>query len=120
MRWLAVRRGAETWAQFSRAFLAVPRARRARFAWTLTWGWLLLCAASAGAALLLQGAEAERLAPWERPLLQRLVDAAPLDYSLAVFFESPGNGVILLPLTLVRCCCCCSWSPGLRRCCGWC
>jgi membrane-associated phospholipid phosphatase len=101
MGWIATCAARETWSRLRDDFLAVPRSTRARFAWTLTAGWIVGGAAMLATALLLRGERGERLDAWERPLLQRLIDSAPLDYSMAVFFESPGNGVVLLPITIV-------------------
>lgn len=78
----------------------LPRPCRARFAWTLTIAWLLACAAMVATALLLRGELGQRLASWETSLLSTLVDVIPISYGMAMFFESPGNGVILLPLTV--------------------
>jgi membrane-associated phospholipid phosphatase len=100
MEWLAVAEARRTWQRFRNDFLAVPRRCRARFAWTLTVAWSVLCAATLAAALLLRGERGERLEQWEAGLLPSLIDALPIGYSMAVFFESPGNGVITLPLTV--------------------
>jgi undecaprenyl-diphosphatase len=101
MGWRATRAGRQTWQAFRADWVAIPREVRARFAWTLTFGWLVALIATGGATALLRGERGERLDQREAELLPGLVQAIPLDYSLAVFFESPGNGVVLLPLTLV-------------------
>lgn len=100
MSWVITRATHQTWQRLRNDFLAVPRPVRARFAWTLTFAWLALLGAVLAVSLWLDGERGERLDAWERPLLERLVEAAPLDYAMAVFFESPGNGVMLLPLTV--------------------
>jgi hypothetical protein len=45
----------ETWSRLRDGFLAVPRATRARFAWTLTAGWIVGGAAVLATTLLLRG-----------------------------------------------------------------
>jgi undecaprenyl-diphosphatase len=98
--WIAAREAQQTWLRFRADWTAIPRQRRARFAWTLTLGWLAGCGVTLGTSLFLRGEHGDRLAAWETALLVRVVDAAPLSYSMAVFLESPGNGITVLTLSL--------------------
>jgi aldose sugar dehydrogenase len=101
MNW-AIRQSLQTaWRTLRADWVAVPRSVRSRFAWTLTAAWVAALVVTFAAALLLRGERGQRLQEWETELLGRLVEVIPLGYSMAVFFESPGNGVIILPLTLL-------------------
>jgi hypothetical protein len=101
MTWVAAAAVRRISNRFVRDWTALPRAIRGRFAWTITAAWLAAGALMAVVALALRGERGSRLDEPERDLLTRLIDAAPLDYALVVFLESPGNGVIILPLTLL-------------------
>lgn len=101
MTWTATGAARRTWRLLRDDWTAIPRRARAAFAWTLAAGWVAGLATMAGVSLLLRGDRGRRLDAREAELLPRVVDAIPLDYSMAVFLESPGNGVIVLPLTVV-------------------
>lgn len=100
MNWVAVDGVRQALRTFRRDWLALARPVRARFAWTLTAAWLAGCALMLVVALVLRGERGSRLETWEAGLLRAIVDAAPIGYGMAVFLESPGNGVVVLPLTL--------------------
>jgi membrane-associated phospholipid phosphatase len=99
--WVSVAAARQTWRTFRHDWVATPRTLRTRFALTLTIGWitsgLLVLAMSFG----LRAAYSPEWEAAERSWLERLIEASPLDYGMAVFFESPGNGVVLIPLAIV-------------------
>jgi membrane-associated phospholipid phosphatase len=99
MSWVAREAAKQTWYTFRRDWLAIPRERRKRFAFTLTCGWVAAFALMLGMTFGLQAVYTPEWEDAERAWLERAVEASPLDYGTAVFFESPGNGVILITLT---------------------
>jgi membrane-associated phospholipid phosphatase len=101
MSWAIKRSLQSAWRTLRADWVAVPRAVRSRFAWTLTAAWVAALVVTFAAALLLRGERGQQLQEWETDLLGSLVEVIPLGYSMAIFFESPGNGVIILPLTLL-------------------
>jgi membrane-associated phospholipid phosphatase len=79
----------------------LPRARRTSFAWTITGGLVLAAALSHGMAWLVSGPLREWLAEREAAWLEAAVEAAPFSFTTAVFLESPGNGVVFFPLSIL-------------------
>jgi membrane-associated phospholipid phosphatase len=73
---------------------------RRRFFWTITWGWAI---ASAVMLALCWGArrleDAGRLA-WEFAVLERVGTEGPMSFSTALWAESPGNSVFMIPVIL--------------------
>jgi membrane-associated phospholipid phosphatase len=101
MSWVASEEAKRTWQMFRRDWAAMPRERRARFAFTLTYGWVAAFALVLGKTYGLQAIYTPEWESAERAWLRRTVDASPIDYGMAIFFESPGNGVILIPLVTI-------------------
>jgi membrane-associated phospholipid phosphatase len=87
--------------RFRASWAALPRRTRERWAWIVTAGL--------GAGLLLASAAtllARHLAPrglqaWDEAMLLRIVEGSPVSFSTAIWAETPGNGVFMIPLVLV-------------------
>jgi membrane-associated phospholipid phosphatase len=94
--WITARAVIDLWSRFRRDWTSVARPTRARFAWTLTAGWaaaaVLLVAMVAG----LRSIDGKILRGLEIHTLERILRSVPFDYEMAVFLESPGNGVVIL------------------------
>jgi membrane-associated phospholipid phosphatase len=101
MSWVAREEAKRTWHTFRRDWVATPRERRKRFAFTLTYGWVAAFALMLGMTFGLQAVYTPEWESAERAWLERMVEASPIDHGMAVFFESPGNGVILIPLVTI-------------------
>ncbi|HEX2202289.1 MAG TPA: phosphatase PAP2 family protein, partial [Longimicrobium sp.] len=102
-----------TWRVFAADVRATPDAARRRFAWTLTWGL------AGGVALVLAlcwGArrmvEAGRL-DWEAAWLRGL-EGGPMSFSTALWAESPGNSVFIIPVVLLAAILCARARRPLR------
>jgi membrane-associated phospholipid phosphatase len=100
-KWVAVEETKHTWSSFRRDWIAVPRERRKRFAYTLTFGWIAVCLLMLGMSFGLRAVLSPELEEREERWLERAVEVAPFDFNTAIYFESPGNGVVLMTLVIV-------------------
>jgi undecaprenyl-diphosphatase len=99
-RWLLAEGAARTWHRFRDDLRAQPDRARRRFAWTLTGGLAIgvgLMMALVFAVRHLDGAG--RLA-WETPLLERIGRWEWFSFSTALWAESPGNSVFMIPVVI--------------------
>ena len=73
---------------------------RKRFFWTITWGWAIVSVVML--ALCWMGRRMERAGrlDWERAFLERVGVGSPLSFSSALWAESPGNSVFMIPVVL--------------------
>jgi membrane-associated phospholipid phosphatase len=101
MGWVAAQEAKKTWQTFRDDWIAIPREWRKRFAVTLTIGWAVAFALMLAMSFGLRAVYSPAIESAERAWIERVVEASPLDFGTAVFFESPGNGVILIPLVIV-------------------
>jgi membrane-associated phospholipid phosphatase len=97
-RALVARGVRDTARRFAGDWRATPGAARRRLLWTLTWG----LAASLALMLALCFAtrnldESGRLA-WETPFLRRVAGWEVMTFSTALWAESPGNSVFMIPV----------------------
>lgn len=100
MTWRLRQSAADTARRFREDWAAIPEKARHTWLITLTIGW---AASMALMLFLLWGTRtlegAGHLA-FEEDLLQWLMAIAPFDFSYAIWIETPGNAVFLIPLTV--------------------
>jgi undecaprenyl-diphosphatase len=73
---------------------------RKRFFWTITWGWGIVSAVMLALCWIgRRMASAGRL-DWEHAFLERVGAEGPLSFSSALWAESPGNSVFMIPVVL--------------------
>lgn len=103
-RWAAAALARDLWRRFRDAARALPAGAWARWAKALAIGLALTCLVSLGLTLWARAAEPGWLGAWDRATLDPLLASAPLSFSSAIVFESPGNGVglgLLVSATLL-------------------
>jgi len=96
MMWITVGAASGLWTRFRSDWTAVSRPTRARFAWTITGGWGAAAALLLAMIAALRSVDGKILRGLETRALESLLTVAPFDYQMAVFLESPGNGVVIL------------------------
>lgn len=100
MPWILREGAAETARRFWTDWKALPKPARHTWLITLTIGW----AAAMALMLLMTWSvaaldEAGRLG-FDAVLLIRLAELAPFNFSYAIWIETPGNAIFLVPLTV--------------------
>ena len=99
-RFLATAAAAEAWRRWRAASRALPEGTWKRY-WTVAGpAFVLLLGASVGLARLGATWGGDRLDDWDRTMLARFVENAPIGFSTGVLLESGGNLFFLVPLTL--------------------
>ena len=100
-RWLLAQGAELTWRRFRDDWRALPDPARRRFAWTITGGLAFSFALMAAQCLVgMRMEEAGGLA-WEGPVLARLDALEAMSFSTALWAESPGNSVFMIPVVLL-------------------
>ncbi len=99
--WVAVQALRETVRSFGVGWREVPEQRRNTWLWTVTAGWAALAALMLLLAWLGHRLLDGEVETTEESFLHWLVEAAPFSFGNAVFLESPGNAVVLVPVVLV-------------------
>jgi membrane-associated phospholipid phosphatase len=99
--WLLAEGMRRTWRRFVDDLRTVPDPARRRFAWTLTGGLAVALAVMLGLCWLARGMEAAGRLDWEHAALERVGTAGPMDFSTALWAESPGNSVFMIPVVLM-------------------
>lgn len=97
-RWLLAEGAARTWRLLADDFMATPRPARARMMWILTWGLAASVALMLGACWLVRRWERAGLLAWEAQMLRDVEARGPLSFSAALWAESPGNSVFMIPV----------------------
>lgn len=99
-RWAIAEGAARTARRFRADWAAQPDAARRRLLWTLTFGIAGAVALMLGLVFLVRGmSEGGRLA-WETPLLERIGRLERFSFATALWAESPGNSVFMIPVVL--------------------
>lgn len=108
-RWLLARGFHATVQRFADDWNAEPAGRRGTWLRALLIGWVL------NAALMLAMVWLCRtLIGDETALLQRVLEVVPLSFHAAIWIETPGNSVFLLPITLLAVIVAIWWGAPLR------
>ncbi|HEY0734318.1 MAG TPA: phosphatase PAP2 family protein [Herpetosiphonaceae bacterium] len=108
-RWLLVQGFHATLQRFADDWNAEPAGRRSTWLRTLAIGWVL------GAALMLALVWLCRTQiEDETALLQRVLEILPMSFHAAIWIETPGNSVFLLPITLLAVIIAIWWGAPLR------
>jgi membrane-associated phospholipid phosphatase len=108
-RWLLVRGLHATIQHFADTWTQLPHGSGMAWGRTLAWGWLL------NAALMLALVTICRaLITDETALFQQVLALVPLSFNTAIWIETPGNSVFLLPITLIAVIIAVWWNAPLR------
>ena len=78
----------------------LPRAAWRHWLWTLTWGLLGGGLGMFGLSLLGRRLQQEGKLAWDADLLRWTLDVSPLAFNTAIWAETPGNGVFMIPVML--------------------
>jgi undecaprenyl-diphosphatase len=98
--WALVRGAHTTWRRFRDTAGALPRAAWLRWLGTLALGFGLTVAVVFGTVWVGQQWAEAWMAAWDEATLRRLVAVESLSFNTGIWFESPGNSVVLAPLLL--------------------
>lgn len=98
--WALVRGARTTWRRFFDAAGALPRTAWARWLGTLALGLGLAVAVVFGTVWIGKGWAEAWMAAWDEAALRSLVGVESLSFNTGIWFESPGNSVVLAPLLL--------------------
>ena len=108
-RWLLMRGLRATIQRFADTWTRLPPGSGAAWGRALAWGWLL------NAALMLAlVAICRALITDETALFQQVLALVPLSFNAAIWIETPGNSVFLLPITLIATIIAVWWNAPLR------
>ncbi|HEX8693467.1 MAG TPA: phosphatase PAP2 family protein [Longimicrobium sp.] len=86
--------------RFREDWRALPDAARRRFLWTLAIGLGVSAGVMLGLCFVTRGLEEEGRLAWEGVLLRRLDRSDAMSFSTALWAESPGNSVFMIPVVL--------------------
>jgi undecaprenyl-diphosphatase len=89
-----------TWHRFREGTAALPRGAWARWLGTLAVGLGLAVGVTLGLVLLGQAMAADWMAEWDESALRDFVDSGWMSFDGGIWWQSPGNSVVLLPLLL--------------------
>lgn len=99
-RWLMAHGAGATWRTFRADFVATPRPVRARMMWTLTAGLAFSIALMLALCFFARRAERAGGLRWEEPFLRTVEGWEWMAFSTALWAESPGNSVFMIPVIL--------------------
>lgn len=108
-RWLLARGFHATVQRFADDWSAEPAGRRSIWLRALAIGWALTAALVLALVWLCR-----TLIGDEAALLQRVLEIVPLSFHAAIWIETPGNSVFLLPITLLAVIAAIWWGAPLR------
>ena len=98
--WALVAGARTTWRRFCEGADALPPGAWTRWLGTLALGTGLTVGVAVVLVLLGQQQETAWMAKWDEAWLRRIVEGGPLSFNGGIWWESPGNSVVLLPLLL--------------------
>jgi undecaprenyl-diphosphatase len=108
-RWLLIRGVRATIQHFADTWTQLPAGSASAWGRTLAWGWLL------NAVLMLALVTICRaLITDETALFQQVLALVPLSFNTAIWIETPGNSVFLLPITVIATIIAVWWNAPLR------
>jgi membrane-associated phospholipid phosphatase len=99
-KWVLVRGARTTWHRFREGTDALPRGAWTRWLGTLALGLGVAVAVAFGLVAAGQRLAAEGMAAWDEATLRNLVEWKTLTFNMGIWWESPGNSVVLVPLLL--------------------
>ncbi|HET7231325.1 MAG TPA: phosphatase PAP2 family protein [Longimicrobium sp.] len=99
-RWLLGHGARQTWHRFRDDWHAQPDPARRRLAWTITGGFVIAVAVMLGLVLLVRHLDSTGRLAWETPLVERAGTWQWFSFSTALWAESPGNSVFMIPVVL--------------------
>ena len=108
-RWLLTRGFHATVQRFADDWTAEPAGRRSTWLRTLAIGWALNAALMLAMVWLCRALIGD-----ETALLQRVLEILPMSFHAAIWIETPGNSVFLLPITLLATIIAIWWGAPLR------
>lgn len=89
-----------TWHRFREGVDALPPGAWTRWLGTLALGTGLAVGVAVALVLVGRGQAAAWMAAWDEATLRQIVDGGPLSFNGGIWWESPGNSVVLIPLLL--------------------
>ena len=99
-RWLLAEGARRTAERFRSDWARLPDAAWRRWIWVLTVGLAIGMAAMFGIALAGRRLERGGVLGWDEEALRWILAHSPLSFSAAIWAETPGNGVFMIPLVL--------------------
>ena len=81
-------------------WLAQPDAARRRLMWTLTGGIVVAVALMLGLVFWVRGMSEGGALAWETPLIERVARLKWFSFATALWAESPGNSVFMIPVVI--------------------
>ncbi len=108
-RWLLTHSIHRTLQQFADTWARLPRGAAAAWGRYLVLGWLITAAVMLGLVWA-----ARTVIEDETQLFLRLVDVSPISFHAAIWVETPGNSVFLIPVILVAAIIAIWWNAPLR------
>ena len=99
-RWAMVRGAYRTVGRFRADWSRLPRDAWQRWLWTVTWGLLGGGLGMFALSLFMRRLDRMGELAWERDALRWTLEASPLAFNTAIWAETPGNGVFMIPVML--------------------
>ncbi|HEU4560803.1 MAG TPA: phosphatase PAP2 family protein [Longimicrobium sp.] len=99
-RWLLVHGARQTFHRFRDDLRAQPDRARRRLAWTVTGGFAIALAVMFALVLLVRRMDESGRLAWEAPLVGRVDQWQWFSFSTALWAETPGNSVFMIPVIL--------------------
>jgi undecaprenyl-diphosphatase len=87
------------WRRFQTDLRSLPRGTWRAWISTITIGWILCAALSAGITKWAQSADAEWLGAWDERAVVA-IERGPISFQNAILLESPGNLIYMIPLVI--------------------
>lgn len=99
-RWLLVHGARQTFHRFRDDLRAQPDRARRRLAWSITGGFAVAVAVMFALVLLVRRLDESGRLAWEAPLVERAGHWQWFSFSTALWAETPGNSVFMIPVIL--------------------
>jgi undecaprenyl-diphosphatase len=98
--WLLAEGAARTFRRFRDDWRAQPDAARRALLWTLLVGLAAAAALMLGTVFFVRHLDASGALAWEAPALRRVERIRWFSFATALWAESPGNSVFMIPIVL--------------------
>lgn len=99
-RWLLADGARRTFHRFRDDLRAQPDRARRRLAWTITGGFAISLAVMFALVLLVRRLDEGGRLAWEAPFVERVDQWRWFSFSTALWAETPGNSVFMIPVIL--------------------